>query len=317
MNDSIGGFIGLELCGKGGKYHKKALALNTGRACFNLIIKSLKPVKLYLPFYSCDSLISPARENKINFDFYAVNDKLEIAENIDVKSGEYIVYINYFGVKSAYAKRLGKRYGKKLILDNTQAFFRKQESNFSFNSARKFFGVPDGAYLYGNINVENLPEANKDISLTHLVHRTTGNENAYAEYVSYENSLSNNIKSISKVSEGMLACIDYDMVKQRRIKNFKAYHKIFSKINLLDVSLSSEKEVPMCYPLVTAIEVQKECMHKERLFIPTYWNDVLNRNVQGFHFEKEFVKRLLPLPVDQRYRKQDVLRAAEIISRYI
>ena len=42
-----------------------------------------------------------------------------------------------------------------VIIDNAQAFYSKhQDRAYSFNSARKFFGVPDGAYLFGKAKLK-------------------------------------------------------------------------------------------------------------------------------------------------------------------
>ena len=53
-------------------------------------------------------------------------------------------------------KEIGRALWKQLIVDNTQAFCFSDRGVDTFYSARKFFGVPDGAYLYTDkfLNVE-------------------------------------------------------------------------------------------------------------------------------------------------------------------
>lgn len=317
MSNSIGGFIGLELPKCDNSYHKQALALTTGRASLSLILENISPQKVFLPFYCCDSLISPLIENGIEIQFYGLNSKLEIDSDINLSKGEYIIYINYFGIKSSYVSKLIREYGEKLILDNTQAFFEKTTEVYSFNSARKFFGVPDGSFLYGKI-VNGSIKRNKTISLNHLVLRLEENlEQSYKEYVAYENGLTNEVMSISHTSNMLLSCINYQWVKDRRVENFKHYQNIFLNKNILEIDFDISEEVPLCYPLMVKEKINKEDLYKNRLFVPTYWDDVIERNIQGFSFEKSFAQRLIPLPVDQRYTESDIDKASKIVLKFI
>ena len=68
----IGGFFELELLAKRTLYHDTALALANGRVCFKVIVERVKPTKVYLPFYCCDSLILPLKEAGIPYEFYAI-----------------------------------------------------------------------------------------------------------------------------------------------------------------------------------------------------------------------------------------------------
>ena len=48
----IGGYFELELH-KGGHYHPDALHLNTGRNCFEYILRAKGYKKVYIPYYTC------------------------------------------------------------------------------------------------------------------------------------------------------------------------------------------------------------------------------------------------------------------------
>ena len=87
----IGGFFELELSNKTSEsYHKDALALSYGRACLSLILTELKPRKVYVPFYCCDSVLESFFAQNIAFEFYAVDINLELANPVNLKSNEYI-----------------------------------------------------------------------------------------------------------------------------------------------------------------------------------------------------------------------------------
>ena len=170
------------------EYHPDALALNTGRACFKVILNKLKPTKVYLPYYSCDSLLAPLRSSGIEYAFYPINDTFGIGTDISLGEHEYLLFINYFGLNEGRIQELIGAHGDKLILDNTHAFFRRAyPANYSFNSARKWFGVPDGAYLYSPAPLSQKYDENTAIQTDHLQNRKLGlQELAFEQYQEYE-----------------------------------------------------------------------------------------------------------------------------------
>ncbi|MCB0723919.1 MAG: hypothetical protein KDC73_04405 [Ignavibacteriae bacterium] len=304
----IGGFIGFEVTKGNNSYHgNSALCLNTGRACLNLIIKNSNVNKLYAPFYCCDSVLSPIEENQIPYEFYGLNDRLEIADDITLDDESMIIYVNYFGLMNSYIGGLHSKYGDKLILDNTQAFFEMDKNGInSFNSARKFFGVPDGAYLYHTFPAVNDLEVNKGISTDYLINRMIGNtETAYRQYREYEDSLTNEIKLISELSDTILSNVDYDNTAMKRRENYELYQNLLGGINYFQAEWDN-KAVPYCYPFLTPEKIDKSVFHRQGIFIPTFWEEVTSRDGEGFEFEKNFSQCLIPLPLDQRYGADDI-----------
>ena len=102
-------------------------------------------------------MLQPIRHLGIEYEFYHINDYFEPAIVLHPKDDEVVLYINYFGLKSHFSSSFCETY-RNTILDLTQAFYcepGKQIDNNShqcdsYYSSRKFFGVPDGAYLYTN-----------------------------------------------------------------------------------------------------------------------------------------------------------------------
>jgi len=303
----IGGFFELALSGKNKViYHDNTVALSSGRACFNFILQQTNPAKVYLPFFTCDALLEPLSENKISFEFYSIDRNLEPVNAIDLSENEFFLYINYFGIKNEFINDLLSKYSGNLIVDNAQAFFERGYGNaWSFNSARKFFGVPDGSYLYSPKKLDFDLESNTSINCSHLINRLIGKQSqAYEEFKEYEKTITSEIKLISVLSENLLQNINYQFAAERRKNNFKIYHASFNNINKLKIDLN-ENCVPFAYPLLLDKELNKTIIHKKGIFIPTFWNDVLNRKQSGFEFEKGIVRKLLPLPVDQRYGEEE------------
>lgn len=308
----IGGFFGIELGNRKNNYHKDGLYLNTGRGCLNLIIHNLEIRKLYVPYYTCDSLLSPLKENNIPFEYFGINKQLEINREIELEMGDYIIYINYFGIKSSYVKHLLNQYSNKIIIDNTQAFFEKRYNNVnSFNSARKFFGVPDGACLYSTFVAREKFHPNSKIKYDYLIERLIGDrDKSYQKYKDYEKNISNDIYLISTLSNKLLMNIDYNYVKLKRRLNYNHYNSILGSYNSFELNDLNE-EVPLCYPFLPTKEIDKSFFFENKIFLPTYWTEVLDREGSGYDFEKMLSKYLLPLPVDQRYNLEDITYVSE------
>lgn len=303
----IGGFFEIEIPESNNIYHKNALALTTGRACLHLIIKRIKPKKIYIPYYTCDALFKPMLLNNIKFEFYSINKDLEPKNIYKLKEKEYFIYINYFGIKRKAVKKLIGIYGHRLIVDNSHDFFSfGYKGLWSFNSARKYFGVPDGAYLYSPQKIKDKFKRSTEISVSHLINRLIGKQDvAYRQFVEYEKSLNAEIKAISIISEKLLSNVDYEKVKNIRKQNFNFFKNILEDYNCLEIK--DDKSLnPFCYPLLLKSHLNKKNFHKNKFFIPSLWLDTINRNINGFEIEKYLSKNLLPLPIDHRYTKKDL-----------
>jgi len=317
----IGGFFELEVAKSNSIYHENAIMLSTGRACLNYILKYLKPDKVYLPFYCCDALFEPIEINSIDYEFYSINESLEIDNLPLLKQNEIIIYINYFGIKTDYINTLLKTYNDKVIIDNTHSFFTKNHNtdNYSFTSARKYFGVPDGAFLYSTANTTLKIDIkrNQKISIDHNLHRLIGlQEKAYAEYVIYEKNLGSDIEKISLFSEKILSTIDYQEVRKIRNDNFNYYTEEFKNLNRLHID-ENVKDC-FCYPLFLEKPIEKEKLYKEKIFIPNLWLDTLNRkHSKDYELECKLSTELLPLPLDHRYSKMDLKRVVSTIKKIL
>jgi hypothetical protein len=316
----IGGFFELENIRKREKpfLHQDAIALSSGRASLNFILKSLRPSLLYVPFYTCNALLQPIRLNQIAYEFYPINEHLEPADEIKLQDGEYLIYINYFGIKSDAVENLISKFGNKLIIDNSQAFFEPEHREiFSFNSARKFFGVPDGSFLYSPVRVAEAFEENKNYSTNHLINRALGNiEIGYKEFRVYGQSISCEVRKISALAHKILRTIDYEQVAAIRRRNYLYLHDQLGIYNRLDSNLASKK-VPLCYPLLPDRFMNKKKFYENGIYIPTFWVEVVERGGSSFLIEKKLSRALLPLPVDHRYNEKDLRRVSQFVKEYI
>jgi hypothetical protein len=315
---NIGGFFELELPYGKNEYHKNALALSTGRACINLIIKKLNPSKVWMPFYTCDATFEPFNIHQIPIEYYELDTLFFPKQLPELKQNEYLFYINYFGLKSTEIRLLIEKYGSQLIIDDTHSFFGKgYPTIWSFTSARKYFGVPDGAYLYSPVLIEDHYNRFTGISIEHNLNRLIGRQEfAYNQFIEYEKTLTSEIHSISLYSELILSHIDYEGVIANRKSNFRFYEAELGAFNQLS-GVTMTDETPFCYPFLPSVTIQRNLFFPHQIYIPAYWLDTLNRNVEGFEYEKKISSNMLPLTIDHRYNVQDLERVVEMIKKYI
>lgn len=315
----IGGFFEIEIgTEKARGYHEKAIALSTGRACINLILEHTKPSRCYVPYYSCDAAFEPFEICGIDYEFYGIDKNLNPVALPDLAENEYFFYINYFGTKQKTVAKLIDHYSSQLIIDDTHNFFHHGYPGlWSFTSARKYFGVPDGAYLYTPMEIALEYERFTKISIEHSVLRSLGLfQEAYKSYVNYERTLNSEIKKISIFSERLLGEVDYESVARARRSNFQFYDETLSEYNTLSFDLS-EQDTPFCYPFLPAEFIDKSPFHRNNYFIPSFWSDVIKRGSEGFDTDFFISKNLFPLPVDHRYGPDDLLPLIEFLTKKV
>lgn len=315
MYTSIGGYFSLELL-QGESYHPNAIALNTGRNCLEYILRCRNYSKVYIPYYTCEVVMEPFHKLDIPYAYYHINKQLEIAEDISLGSEEALLYTNYFGLKQTYVERLARQYGKQFIVDNTQAFYAKPIDDVdTFYTCRKFFGVPDGAYLYTDAKADF--EIEQDVSydrMSFLLKRLDlGAEAGYADFHEQRKRLVEQpIKRMSNLTAQMMEGIDYLSVAQRRRENYKYLHQHLAEINQLSLELD-EEAIPMVYPYLTKDGELKQKLIDEKIYVPSYWPNVLEWSREK-DLERLLAQNLCSLPIDQRYGIGEMERIINVIQ---
>lgn len=110
---AIGGYFELELPVHQ-EFHSGAIALNSGRSCLEYILRCRRYSKVYIPYYTCDSVIEPIVKLGIAYEFYHIDKMYHIVGDIVLSNGEALLYTNYWGMKNKYCAQLAKHYGQQL-----------------------------------------------------------------------------------------------------------------------------------------------------------------------------------------------------------
>lgn len=312
----IGGYFNLELDYKNDILHADGVLLNTGRNSLEYILRSLKKVqKVYLPYFTCEVILEPLSKLQIKYDFYSINERFELTEELILAQDEYLIYTNYFGIKDKYVCQLASIYNKQLIVDNAQAFYAEHIPDINtIYSPRKFMGLPDGgiAYANGYYNVEE-----RDVSYercSHLLKRyDIGPADGYSDFRANSEKLKGlPICRMSHLTEALMHSIDYEYIKNKRKENFNFLHRALKDNNKLSILFKDEFACPMIYPYFSENPLLKSLLIKEKIFVATYWPNVLNW-CKPTDIEYQLADRIIAIPIDQRYGEDEMKLISEKI----
>lgn len=310
-----GGYIELDEY-SGEEYYPEAWALNSGRAALRLFIRLKKIRKIYLPAFCCDTVREACAAEGILWEYYSVDKDFRPCLSEEDAGNDWVCLVNFYGVfDDGDMQALMQQYPR-LIVDYTHAFFQQPLKGMNvLYSCRKFFGVPDGAYLIlgegeGEKIYETLPQ---DLSFERM-HFLLGRFEAgaspfYQEYAQNNDFFANEpIKRMSKLTHNLLRAIDYPRVCGQRTENFAFLHKQLKEKNVLN--LPPAIEGAYAYPFwfngdkISGKEIRRRLI-AQQIYIPMLWPEVCSLE-EASPLERQMTENILPLPVDQRYNRGDM-----------
>lgn len=309
----IGGYLELERFG-GKEYHQGAAAFNTANHALIWLLGQKKVCRLWLPDYLCCSVYDTVAALKdCEIRQYEIDDQLRpVFVGQPIEPMDMVYLVNYYGqLPMSFVKRLKKEFSN-LILDNVQAFFEEPVPDVdTIYSCRKWFGVPDGAYLYaGGLQSEQLPPARVADHFLHLLGRFEESASAwYGEYQKAEARLEQSpVCGMSALAQNILRAVDYEEVAKRRTDNFSFLHDQLKDENQLNLRIPFGAFMyPFCLDETRARRVRQRLI-ENRIYVPVLWPNLRGK-------AKELAERILPLPVDQRYTQKEMDKIVKILKR--
>ena len=313
----IGGYIELEYS-HGKEYYEDAIALNCGRNALAYLIEAYDIKKIYLPYFLCSSVKDTCIKNNVEISFYHIDENFRPIIPSDFSLSSWFYLVNYYGQlqKSEIIQLKGTV--ENLILDNAQDFFTNPINGIpTIYTCRKYFGVPDGAYLFSEKKIDRVLELDESYSrMLFLLGRFERTANEFYSLYNAHNKLfsTEHVKNMSKLTHNLLRSIDYDVVKNKRACNFSFLYTKFSNSNKLNLR---NVEGAFAYPLLLEEgSMIRKTLQEKKIYIPTLWPDVFE-NCSENMIEYQMAKNVLPIPVDQRYSIDDMKIISEFISEKI
>jgi hypothetical protein len=103
-----------------------------------------------------------------------------------------------------------------------------------------------------------------------------------------------------------------EAARARRNGNFKQLHDLLGKRNSVPLALG-DVDGPLGYPYGGKRPELRRALIARRVFVPSYWTEVLGR-AERQSVEEYWVTSVLPLPCDQRYGDEEMKEMAGLVQ---
>ena len=322
MTKEYGGYLPLELPKDRGHYYtsktsESVLKLNSGRTAFYCAALDSGMERIHLPYFTCKETRLPFDDLGIEVVEYFIDENF-MPKLTEYSEKDYVLWTNYYGNSSQEIIDAVIRIYPNLIIDNCNAFFSQpMEGAYNCYSARKFFGVNDGAYLIKS-SLSSFDKLQIDQSTSHARHLIdqieSGTNSGYIFSLNNEERLLGNYKKMSRFTEKILGTLNYEDIKIRRRENFLAYQETLQLLNSFPIDLTSETH--FYYPFLFEQENLRDELIKKKVYNPQWWKHVIDK-LPETSFESRLAKFTILLPLDQRYESQDIQDVCEILLKCI
>lgn len=312
MRKEVGGYLELEHF-TGELFHKDALALNSGRGCLGYLTALRNIKKIWVPDFLCSSVASYLKKSNVEILRYQITKNfLPDYDSFSVNENEWMLLVDYYGQLNANDVSFAIDYSNaRLIVDETQGFYRRPWNGAdTFYSCRKWFGVADGAYLYSCDKAKLEASLGRDSSYARMGYVLGRFERSAQEF--YSQASSNNdffddepAKLMSPITDNILRGIDYQLTLKRRLQNWTVLSKCLDSYNCFH---PKTPESPFMYPLYLGPDKApqvRSALIKRNIYIPVLWPNVVQTEDRQTWAYK-YAQGIIPLPIDQRYDKDDM-----------
>ena len=317
MTKEIGGYLDLSANWRVKALEGAPILLNSARNCIRYVVQQRAIKRIHLPYYTCDTVVQALAREDVEITFYSIDDSFKplLPAPID---NECILYVNYYGLMDENVGELCKTH-ENIIIDNAQAYFSKPLLGVdTVSSSKKFFGLPDGGVLYPGADFPQaeLPLDRSSQRFTPLVKRIDeGATAAYADSVSIRKKLNDEpIKRMSDLTRLLLGAVDEGFAKQARRDNWAFLDNHLSDKNRINLSMSDDA-VPLFYAYFSDNADLRQYLINNKVYVGTYWPSV-KQKVDSSSFEYAAVDNMIPLPIDQRYSREDMLRLIRLLENF-
>lgn len=313
----IGGYFGLETF-SGTEHYGDLIGVNSARNALLYVMKAKNIKKLFVPHFLCDSVAELCRREGYDLVEYHIDKDFMPVFDHNLAKDEYLYIVNYYGqISNDQLLSMKKRWGN-VILDNVQAFFQKPVAGVdTIYSCRKFFGVPDGAYLASDTKLPM--ELEVDFSrdrMSHLLGRFEVSGSAFfSDFQANDDRFAQMpLRRMSALTQNFMRALDYEAVRTTRNENYHRLEDSFGFCNRLSLAVP---DGPYCYPFWCENGMAvKRVLAEKKIYVPTLWPNVLVSKTSS-QLEKDFAANILPLPCDQRYDAEDIKWMSDVLRQVL
>lgn len=285
---------------------------------------------LWLPTY-CPPLLESNRYTcQFIRKFYTVGNTLEAGGAFlsAVRPGEAVLTIQYLGrpLPDAFCAALAAREDILWVEDRAQSLASGQDSRAHavIYSPRKLFGVPDGGLLVGKGARELegwcLPPVSSTVAersrlLNERFERPDLMDNAHhLGWLKHDLEHQLSRRRMSRTTEALLRRLPLENIVRQRKENWEILYQRLGAFCLWKIACPDF--APYAFPFVAPQDYPVEILHtllaQHKVFCQRMWYPLkLRENI--YPLEEGLAKRLLLLPCDHRYRREDMCRIADLV----
>lgn len=319
------------------------LLLDVGRsaiaAAILLSIKSKMIKEVWLPYYSCETMIRPFVHANLKVKFYGLGEWLDEPVGLpDTLSNCIFLYSHYFGRRNTAVEMYlqnCKTESSIVIEDAVQSCMNinhGKTGDFVIHSLRKFLPVPDGSILStsGEYKADfDILESNEEFISKTIIAKLKRfyNGSGNAEHLLLKNSaeeLLNEpaIRRMSNFTIMMLPKFNLDLIQNHRLRNYRFLMDAFNNGILSQEYVKpffacwNSRDIPLTFPLVTTVQNRNLILEKlkaNEIFCPVHWS-LCNPNKTILEGEFELSKRIFSIPIDQRVDLAGLSKVIDILA---
>lgn len=319
----IGSFIELQFL-KGKEYYSGELdiaRLNTGRVAIWHAFRCTGAKKIWLPYYQCDTVRDFLLRKNVDILYYHI-DKHFNPVDLCPKEDDAVLLVNYYGIMSRERMQILSQPYSHSIIDNCQAFFcQPLDCVMNVYSTRKFMGVPDGSYVIGknaHLLLNEYAQSFSSDTASFLLKRIEyGCEGISYEARSVNESRIDNEDAMrmSKLTHAILDGTDYELIREKRKRNFQIACDLFGGINMIDPLFYYDNDtVPMIYPLLVEDDELINRLLNAKHFQGRWWSYLLEE-MEPESVESWISRYIVPITIDQRYGREHLEYLKRVICK--
>ena len=324
MAKEIGGYMELEHF-RGEEKYGDLYKFNLGRTAFVWLLRNIEHDRVFIPEYICDSVPVSAEKAGYNVVRYRLDEELRPVwgEEGAPSDADILYLVSYYGQLTEEQIRSYHKTCPQLIVDYAQAFYDapvREPGIHTIYTARKYFGLSDGAYVATDAKgaAEDYAQLETDCSgsrMKHLSGRLESNaRDYYSDMLAVSSTFSEAVPmKMSPLTENFLGAIDYDLVQAKRRENYLTLSELLPDSNPFTKTMPS---CPFAYPYHHADGVAlRKYLASQNIFVPTNWSYLL-KTMPEDSLEYSWSADILPLPVDQRYGREEMEIIAEAVRSF-
>lgn len=323
--------------------------MSTGRSATRLVLKSIedrnpgiRKVAL-LPPFTCHTVFEPFTEYRYEIHTLPMNMDLSInAEDVvrfqELYNAGVVLVHRYFGFDTlpGFNQVVETLQGKGVIVieDCTQCLYSSfpiSEADYVVASIRKWCGVPDGGFAIckegflphkptqTDVRMVETKRIASELKYRYLFEGEGDKPTFKAKYREAEEMIDNQgcNYAIGILSANIQAELDVEQLKKKRRENYKVLLEGIRDINGIKAVYNTlpDDVVPLYFPLlVDNREKIQDLLADNDIYAPVVWPKADSCPAIDEIAEKIY-KKILCIPIDQRYDVEDMQRIVEVINR--